>query len=107
MRLPINTSAMTFVVAGPAEPVRDFASKQQKVDESGAPLFAVPLMVLGSEQPEIISVKLSGEVTGLVPGQAAKVHDLVATPWTMGDRSGVSYRAAKVEAPPVASRQAG
>jgi hypothetical protein len=105
--MPINTSAMTFVVAGPAEPVRDFASKQQKVDESGAPLYAVSLMVMGGEQPEIISVKLSGEVTGLVPGQAAKVQELVATPWTMGDRSGVAYRAAKIEALATSSRQAG
>ena len=39
MRLPIDTTAMAFVVAGAAEPVRDFDSKQQKTDENGAPLF--------------------------------------------------------------------
>lgn len=97
MRLPINTSAMTFVVAGAPEPVRDFESKQPKTDENGAPLFAVALMVLGDSQPEIFSVKVAGQPSGVTPGQAAKVTDLVATPWSMGDRSGVSFRAEKVE----------
>ncbi len=108
MRLPIDTSAMTFVVAGAAEPVRDFESKQQKTDENGAPLFAVALMVLGEGQPEIFSVKLAGQPAGVTPGQAAKVTGLIATPWAMGERSGVSFRASKVE--PVNSagaRQAG
>lgn len=108
MRLPIDTSAMAFVVAGAAEPVRDFESKQPKVDENGVPLFSVALMVLGDSQPEIIAVKLSGQPAGVTPGQPAKVTELVATPWAMGERSGVSFKAAKVE--PVGSssgRQAG
>jgi len=108
MRLPIDTSAMTFVVAGAAEPVRDFESKQQKTDENGVPLFAVHLMVLGDTQPEIISVKVAGEPPTVSPGQAAKVAGLAATPWAMGERSGIAFRASKVE--PVGasgSRQAG
>ncbi|HET6909102.1 MAG TPA: hypothetical protein VFH54_07175 [Mycobacteriales bacterium] len=108
MRLPIDTSAMTFVVAGAAEPVRDFESKQPKTDENGVPLFAVALMVLGETQPEIISVKIAGEAPAVSPGQAAKVTGLAATPWAMGERSGISFRALKVE--PVGSstsRQAG
>jgi hypothetical protein len=108
MRLPIDTSAMTFVIAGAAEPVRDFETKQQKADENGALLFAVALMVLGDSQPEIISVKLSGPPPTVLPGQPAKVTGLVATPWAMGERSGVAFKATKVE--PVAaaaSRQAG
>jgi hypothetical protein len=108
MRLPIDTSAMTFVVAGAAEPVRDFESKQQKTDENGVPLFAVALMVLGDTQPEIISVKLAGEPPAVAAGQAAKVAGLTATPWTMGDRSGIAFRAMKVEPAAASSgRQAG
>jgi hypothetical protein len=98
MRLPIDTSAMTFVVAGAAEPVRDFESKQQKIDENGEPLHAVALMVLGDSQPEIISVKLAGPPPPIAAGQAAKITGLVATPWSMGERSGVAYKATKVEA---------
>jgi hypothetical protein len=107
MRLPIDTNGMNFVVAGAAEPVRDFETKQQKVDEGGALVFAVALMVLGKEQPEIISVKLSGEAPTVTPGQTAKVHGLVATPWSMGERSGVSYRALRLETASGTARQAG
>ena len=73
MRLPIDTSGMSFVVAGAVEPVRDFESKQPRTDENGSPLFSVPLMVLGDNQPEIISVKLAGEAPAVAPGQPAKV----------------------------------
>ncbi|MGI8947936.1 MAG: hypothetical protein ACR2FV_08185 [Ornithinimicrobium sp.] len=97
MRLPIDTSAMTFVVAGAAEPVLDFESKQQKTDENGAPLFAVAVMVLGDRQPEIFSIKLGGQPVNVTPGQTAKVAGLIATPWSMGERSGVSFRATSIE----------
>ena len=107
MRLPIDTSGVSFVVAGGAEPVRDFESKQPKTDETGAPLFAIALMALGDGQPEIISVKVAGTAPTLTAGQQAKVTGLVATPWAMGERSGVSFRATKVEAAAPAARQAG
>jgi hypothetical protein len=38
-------------------------------------------------------------------GIPVKVHGLVAQPWTMADRSGVSFRAARVE-PAVAAAKA-
>ena len=108
MRMPIDTSGLAFIVAGTAEPVLDFETKQQRVDEAGAPLSAIALMVLGDGQPEIISVKVAGAVPALVVGQSAKLQGLVATPWSMGDRSGVSFKSSKVEAAssPV-QRQAG
>ena len=45
--------------------------------------------------------------TSLLLGQGTpvKVHGLVAQPWTMADRSGVSFRAARVE-PAVAAAKA-
>ena len=107
MRLPIDTSGMSFVVAGAVEPVRDFESKQPRTDENGSPLFAVPLMVLGDNQPEIISVKLAGEAPAVAPGQPAKVTGLTATPWSMGERSGVAFKATKVESAASSGRQAG
>src|SRR5438874_2636629 len=97
MRLPIDTSGMSFVVAGPVEPVRDFVSKLPRTDENGVPLFVVPLMVLGDNQPEIIAVKVAGQPTALSPGQLAKVSELVASPWSMGERSGVAFKATKID----------
>jgi hypothetical protein len=46
MRLPIDTVAVRFVTAGPAEPVLDYESRAQKVDESGQSLFSVHLFAV-------------------------------------------------------------
>ncbi len=97
MKLPIDTTGMTFLAAGPPEPVLDFASKAPKVDESGAPLHSVQLVALNDGGAEVISVKVAGQPKGVSQGSTVKVAGLVATPWTMGDRSGVAYRAALIE----------
>lgn len=97
MRLPIDTTGITFLVATAPEPVRDFESKQQKTDEAGAPLFAVQLVALGGDGAEVISVKVAGEPATLTQGSPVRVTGLVATPWSMGDRAGVSFKASGME----------
>ena len=47
MRLPIDTTTIKFAAAGAAEPVLDFATKSQKTDEHGVPLFQVPVFAAG------------------------------------------------------------
>jgi hypothetical protein len=47
---------------------------------------------------EIIAVKVPGlPGPGLRQGHPVKVSGLVAQPWTMADRSRVSFRAARIE----------
>jgi hypothetical protein len=61
---------------------------------------------MGEDSADLIAVKVPG-----VPSQAirqgvpVKVVGLVAQPWTMADRSGVSFRAASVE-PSIAQAKA-
>ena len=111
MRLPIDTTGITFLVAGGPEPVRDFESKRQKTDETGAPLYAVQLVALDGDGAELISVKHAGEPANLTQGLPVRVAGLVANPWSMGDRSGVAFKAARIEpagpAPKPASGAAG
>jgi hypothetical protein len=97
MKLPIDTTGITFLVATAPEPVRDFESKQHKTDETGAPLFAVQLVALGGDGAEVISVKVAGEPATLTQGSPVRVTGLVATPWSMGDRAGVSFKASGME----------
>ncbi len=97
MRLPVDTSAVHFVSAGPPEPAIDFDTKTQRADENGEPVFNVHLFAVGAAGRDVITVKVSGEPKGLGQFTPARVYELVATTWTMGDRSGVSFRAAKVE----------
>jgi len=98
MRLPVDTSVVSFVSAGPAEPSVDFDTKQQKTDAKGVAINQVHLFVVGDGTREVITVKFSGEARGLGQFTPVKVTDLVAFTWTMGERSGVSFSASKVEA---------
>jgi hypothetical protein len=99
MRLPVDTSVVSFVSAGPAEPNIDFDTKQQKTDANGVAVNQVHLFVAGEAGTrEAITVKVAGEVRGLGQFTPVKVTDLVALTWDMGDRSGVSFSASKIEA---------
>ena len=95
MRLPIDTSGMSVVV-GKVEPVTDFETKRQKADTNGEPVWAVELVAFGDEGPQIWPVKISGEPRGLAVGQPVKVGGLVAVPWAMEDRHGISFRVSSI-----------
>lgn len=97
MRLPIDTSSLTFLCAVGPEPVVDFDTKRPKV-EDGVPLFAVQLVALGDGGAEVVTVKVAGEPPkGVAQGATVRVDGLVASPWSMGDRSGVAFRAERIE----------
>lgn len=107
MRLPIDTTNMTLV-AGKVEPVTDFETKKHKADANGELLYAVDLVAFGDEGPQIWPVKVAGEPRGVIVGQAVKVSGLVAVPWAMEDRHGISFRAASLgpSAAPASSKGA-
>ncbi|MGH8997651.1 MAG: hypothetical protein ACRDYB_16775 [Acidimicrobiales bacterium] len=104
MRLPVDTSAVNFVTAGPAEPALDFDTKAQKTDD-GQPVFNVHLFALGGGSRDVITVKLTGTPKGLGEFTPVRVSGLVATTWSMGERSGVSFKASSIE-PVISSRPA-
>ena len=106
MKLPVDTKDITFLAAGAPEIVLDFETKAAKLDEHGQSLFNVQLVAMADGAAEVISVKVPGEPKGITQGAAVKVTGLVATPWTMGDRSGVAYRATQLEPLAAASRSA-
>ena len=98
MKLPIDTSAISFLCALAPEPVVDFETKRPRADDNGEPLYSVQLVALGEGSAEIIAVKVAGMPSATIrQGTPVRVAGLVAQPWTMADRSGVSFRAAKVE----------
>jgi hypothetical protein len=96
--LPIDTSAMTFLVGASAEPIRERGTNRPRTDtETGEPLFAVQLVALIEGRANVITVKVPGEPPALPQGAPVRVLGLVATPWTMEGRSGVAFRAARIE----------
>jgi hypothetical protein len=97
MKLPVDTSAIAFLCAVEAEPVVDFETKRPRADENGEPLYMVQLIAMSDGAADIIAVKVPGQPSGLRQGHPVKVQGLVAQPWTMQDRSGVAFRAARIE----------
>jgi hypothetical protein len=103
MRLPIDTTALAFICAGAAQAAVDYDTRRPKTDDNGIPLFQVALVAMGDGTADVINCKIPGEPTGLAAGGPVRLVELVAIPWTMGDRSGVAYRATRIEpltAPP-------
>jgi hypothetical protein len=98
MKLPVDTSSIAFLCALEPQPVLDFDTKRPRADENGEPLYVVQLIALAEGAAEILAVKVAGQPgPGIRQGHPVKVLGLVAQPWTMGDRSGVAFRAARVE----------
>ncbi len=97
MRLPIDTTSLAFLCAGDAQAVVDYETRRAKTDETGVPLYQVPLVAMSEGGAEVINLKVAGEPTGLSAGGPVRLVDLVAIPWSMGERSGVAYRAARIE----------
>jgi hypothetical protein len=77
--------------------VVDFETKRPRADENGEPLYMVQLIAMSDGAADIIAVKVPGQPSGLRQGHPVKVQGLVAQPWTMQDRSGVAFRAARIE----------
>ena len=102
MRLPSDTSALTFMCAAPARPVTDFETKQHKADTTtGELLYNLQVVALDDWGAEVIQLKVAGDPK-VGQGAMLKLHGLVATPWSMGERSGVSFRVDRVEGQGVA-----
>ena len=103
MKLKVDTSELTFLLVAAPVPVRDFDTGRAKI-EDGVPLFSVRLVAMGTGGAEIINVKVPGEPVGLVPGQQVVLAELTAQPWSIGDKSGVAFRALGIESAAVRVR---
>jgi hypothetical protein len=98
MKLPVDTSAIAFLCAMPPERVIDFQTRQPKADDNGEPLYVIQLLAMGDGSADLLAVKVPGVPSSAIrQGAPVKVTGLVAQPWTMQDRSGVSFQAARIE----------
>ena len=96
VRLPVDTSAMTLVAMAAPEPVVDFTTRQPKADPDGQPLYTVQVAAMFEDQGEVLAIRVTGEPAGITPGMPVQIGRLVAKPWALGERSGMSYRAAAI-----------
>ena len=97
MKLPVKTSSIAFLCALEPQPLLAFDTKQPRADENGEPLYVIQLIALAQGEAEILAVKVAGLPSGIRQGHPVKVSGLVAQPWSMNDRAGVAFRAARIE----------
>ena len=101
MRLPIDTSRLKFLVVAPAEPLRQFEEGKPReawaprTDANGEILWRVQLVAMGDGEAEIIRVAVPGDPK-VAEADLVQVDALVAQPWEMEGRSGVSFRCAAI-----------
>src|SRR4029450_4473680 len=97
MKLPVDTSAIAFLCALEPQPVLDFETRRPRADENGEPLYVIQLIALAEGAAEILAVKVAGMPSQAIRhGHPRKAHGLIAQPWTMNDRSGGAFRAARI-----------
>jgi hypothetical protein len=97
MKLPIDTNGLPLQCGTVPTPVLDYDTREHKADENGEPLYGLQLVAFSEYGPQVLKVTVPGEPKGLGMGVPVKVRGLVANYWQMGERSGVSFRAEKVE----------
>src|SRR6266536_154011 len=98
MRLPIDTSEMTFHVVSRPEPVRDPTSGRVRTTSDGRALFMVQLVASWRDQAGVIAVEVASEPSADIrPGAVVSVTGLSAISWAIGNRSGLVFRALRIE----------
>jgi hypothetical protein len=98
VKLFIDTKATVFLAGGAPTPVVDYETKQPKVDrDSGEPLYAVQVIAMQDGESDIITVKVPGLPPTMGQGTPVRVVDLVANPWSNNGKSGVAFRAVRIE----------
>ncbi|WP_063735805.1 hypothetical protein [Streptomyces sp. RTd22] len=112
--IPVDVARLgTLMCVVPPEPRVNPETGQVRTDRDGRTTYVVGVSVRqpDTRRADVISVVVSGaEPPAIAEGARVRVTDLVAISWEMGDRHGMSYRAAaitsadEVKAPPVAGR---
>ena len=98
MRLPIDTSQMTFMTAGDPRPVLDYDTKQPRADRDGRPLFAVRVFASGEDIGHLIEVKTAGEPIGVRRNMPVHLSGLTVQPWQLKNgKSGIAFRAERID----------
>ena len=77
MKLPIDTSVLTFMCSLPPKPVINGQTKLPKADADGQPLHSVELASFGPEGAQVLVVKFGGSPpAGVIPGASVSATKL-------------------------------
>jgi hypothetical protein len=98
MRLPIDLSSLSFIAGSDPAGVLDMERRPRADKATGELLWGLDLVVLGGEDgAEVWPVRVVGEPKGIRTGQPLRVEGLIAAPWEIEGRHGISFRARSIE----------
>jgi hypothetical protein len=96
MKLNIDTTGVTFFCTREPQARTDRDTGAPRVDrETGEAQWQVQVAALDATGGVVLMVTIAGRPDVAV-GSPVAVEELVAIPWSQGDRSGVAYRAASI-----------
>ncbi|NIY67047.1 SCO3933 family regulatory protein [Streptomyces malaysiensis] len=107
--IPVDTTRLGVLrcAVGPEPKIADFESKEVKKDRDGNTVYTVAVTVRqDGRRVSVIEIAVSGEPKGVVEGSEVRVTGLEAFAWAMGDRHGISFRAAAITPVPASSATA-
>jgi hypothetical protein len=99
MNLPIDTSKVRFTAV--SEPTLEVAitnNQSRLTARAGAAYVLRVLAVCEGFGAEIIKIKVHSELKDVRPELVVKITNLQLVPWTLDNRSGISYEADLIEA---------
>lgn len=101
--IPVDTKSITMLVGGVIQAATS-PDGSPKRDKSGRPLFQVPIVVVSeAANADTFVVRVPGPIAQVAPLMPVNFHGLVARPWSMEGRSGVSFSAESMQ--PVSTKQ--
>ncbi|MGW7750475.1 SCO3933 family regulatory protein [Streptomyces violaceusniger] len=107
--IPVDTTRLGVLrcAVGPEPKIADFESKEVKKDRDGNTIYTVAVTVRqDGRRVSVIEIAVPGEPKGVVEGSEVRVTGLEAFAWAMGDRHGISFRAAAITPLPAPSSSA-
>jgi hypothetical protein len=99
-RIPVDMNRLTGALCVSAPEVKaDPETGAIRTDRAtGQPVYLVGVSVKlsGERKAYVLDVAVPGEPVGVTEGAPVRLFDLVAVPWEVDGRSGISYRASAV-----------
>jgi hypothetical protein len=98
MNLPIDTTKVRFTLLSEPRLQNEYGKTTIQMSPKGEPIYRVQVLAFcEGEDGVVLLVKVPGEQRGLRPESRVKVRKLQLLPWTIDNRSGISYHADAIE----------
>ncbi|MBT2387468.1 hypothetical protein [Streptomyces sp. ISL-11] len=108
--IPVDTTRLGVLrcAVAPEPKMTGLETKEVKRDREGNTIYTVAVMVRQEgRRVSVIEIAVTGEPKGVEEGVELRVTGLEAFAWAMGDRHGISFRAAAITPVPATTPTAG